>query len=504
MASFGQLILTNAGLQAQYKAQSGESLKFKRIGMGSGEFSGNIAALTALVKEDISVAVINGYTQNNAYVVEGFFSNEALNVGFAWREIGLFAEDSDGNEVLYCYANAGDTYDYIPATGDERYSKYIRIATAIGNATNVSIVENEGLIYVDTATFAREKDAIYLAIENITPASLGAHSLSTRGTPIPSGSDLNNYKTPGDYFVPDAATAASVTNSPLIGTGYKMVVEQGYGTMGTHIYQFMVGWGPVFFCRQYRLDTDTWSEWRKVYDTENKPTAADVDAHALSERGALIPENSNLDNYKTPGDYFAASAKEAATLTNTPMTGSGFRLIVEAGYVPGYIRQYAIGVSGNIQTRYFQTSWSPWVKIVNTGDMEDEIHYHATKQLSNQDLNSILTPGFYYAPGSNTCANSPAPVNSGFGLEVAQSAGGYYTQIGIVANALHIRYYNGSVWSDWKQLYTEVNKPTPAAIGALPVSGGKLTGALILTEGVHYGDTLPKAGTPGRIFFLKV
>lgn len=42
------------------------------------------------------------------------------------------------------------------------------------------------------------------------------------------------------------------------------------------------------------------------------------------------------------------------------------------------------------------------------------------------------------------------------------------------------------------------------ANAALPKSGGTLTGILVLTEGVHYGDTLPPPGTPGRIFFKKV
>lgn len=46
-------------------------------------------------------------------------------------------------------------------------------------------------------------------------------------------------------------------------------------------------------------------------------------------------------------------------------------------------------------------------------------------------------------------------------------------------------------------------------LGAVPLSGGKMTGALtinglILTAGVDYGDTLPAAGTPGRLFFKKV
>ncbi len=39
---------------------------------------------------------------------------------------------------------------------------------------------------------------------------------------------------------------------------------------------------------------------------------------------------------------------------------------------------------------------------------------------------------------------------------------------------------------------------------ALRRDGGTMTGILQLTEGIHYGDTLPTAGTPGRIFFKVV
>lgn len=51
---------------------------------------------------------------------------------------------------------------------------------------------------------------------------------------------------------------------------------------------------------------------------------------------------------------------------------------------------------------------------------------------------------------------------------------------------------------------------TAADVGALPAAGGKVTGELVLggilvlTEGVHYGSTLPAAGTKGRIFLKKV
>ena len=40
------------------------------------------------------------------------------------------------------------------------------------------------------------------------------------------------------------------------------------------------------------------------------------------------------------------------------------------------------------------------------------------------------------------------------------------------------RIYNGGVWTDWNRVYTAANKPTAADVGALPTSGGTVTGNL--------------------------
>ena len=53
------------------------------------------------------------------------------------------------------------------------------------------------------------------------------------------------------------------------------------------------------------------------------------------------------------------------------------------------------------------------------------------------------------------------------------------------------------------------NKSNPHAVtaaqtGALATSGGTLTGALMLTSGVHYGSTFPSGAQTGQIFFKKV
>ena len=71
--------------------------------------------------------------------------------------------------------------------------------------------------------------------------------------------------------------------------------------------------------------------------------------------------------------------------------------------------------------------------------------------LSNQDLNTVTTPGFYNAGGGNTCTNKPSGYDN-FGLIVTHNAGGdYYLQIIVNSDGSSSRRActNGT-WGDWK------------------------------------------------------
>lgn len=83
----------------------------------------------------------------------------------------------------------------------------------------------------------------------------------------------------------------------------------------------------------------------------------------------------------------------------------------------------------------------------NVGD------FATTKTLTNEDLNSIITPGFYNAGGANTVANKPSGVNE-FGLIVTHNASGsYYTQILYYSadSSSYRRYCNNDTWGSWIQ-----------------------------------------------------
>lgn len=88
-------------------------------------------------------------------------------------------------------------------------------------------------------------------------------------------------------------------------------------------------------------------------------------------------------------------------------------------------------------------------------------HTHIKSQISDlnirlsssENLNNIKTVGFYFTGGINTITNKPPGVDA-FGLEVLQSAAGWYTQKLYSSNNMqksYRRWYNGSSWTTWEE-----------------------------------------------------
>lgn len=89
--------------------------------------------------------------------------------------------------------------------------------------------------------------------------------VSSSSVEIPSGADLNNYKTPGTYHCPTAAIAATLVNAPITNNAFSLTVDsinptpgtdmvfqtvRGYATTGMHIRALATGavmaWSPVY------------------------------------------------------------------------------------------------------------------------------------------------------------------------------------------------------------------------------------------------------------------
>ena len=129
MSYFEGLKLTKKGeqLQAKINGNLSETLTFTKAKLGSGSITSNdeIRFLTDLKEEWGTANVTNCKIQGdekNIVAIEVQFSNAELKEDKIFREVGLYAQGNEGEEILYAYANAGDKYDYIPLMKDSPHS----------------------------------------------------------------------------------------------------------------------------------------------------------------------------------------------------------------------------------------------------------------------------------------------------------------------------------------------------------------------------------------------
>lgn len=153
MGAFNKMYLTTAGQNLLYKAQTGKNLKFTKFKLGDGELNGRaIAQLTDLIslKKEIEVSKLK--IQNSKITIGCSFSNSGVEIGFYWRELGIYAEDPDTKEeILYIYGNSGDESDYIPAEGTDILEKFLDVDITISDVENISAVIDDSLVFVSVA-----------------------------------------------------------------------------------------------------------------------------------------------------------------------------------------------------------------------------------------------------------------------------------------------------------------------------------------------------------------
>lgn len=208
--------------------------------------------------------------------------------------------------------------------------------------------------------------------------------------------------------------------------------------------------------------------------------------YALQDRGTEIPVNSDLNDYKTFGSYFVEASQIAVTVKNTPWTTNGYRLIVQAGYGEKmWLYQIAYG-SSEIAYRIANTAlvFTEWRYVPDKASLytalsnkanTNHTHYSLSPQQipENSDLNDYTTPGMYYCRGNAIVATLlNRPTLNAFSLLVEKHAGTRQTLTEHMREPFKIfvrnEYADG--WGPWQRIYTTIDKPTPAEIGAAAAS----------------------------------
>ena len=84
------------------------------------------------------------------------------------------------------------------------------------------------------------------------------------GKIIPSNANLDTYLELGSYYCPNSSTTATLVNPPATGAGFKLVVEQGYGTSHRVQKAYFNTTGRVF----WRYYVSSWTQWLEVATTD--------------------------------------------------------------------------------------------------------------------------------------------------------------------------------------------------------------------------------------------
>lgn len=99
------------------------------------------------------------------------------------------------------------------------------------------------------------------------------------------------------------------------------------------------------------------------------------------------------------------------------------------------------------------------------------------QQINGVNLDTLRIPGMYWAGGGNTNTNKPMSIDA-FGLEVLQSAAGWYTQICYASDDQEkqfVRYYDAGtkVWKDWVE-QNRLNTKTQSGYVPAPNAANKV------------------------------
>lgn len=146
-------------------------------------------------------------------------------------------------------------------------------ASEVGALPNTTVIPT-----VPTNVSAFTNDAEY-----VTQEQLDAIDWFGTGISIPNNSDLNNYTTPGKYYVGSTSSAATITNAPVTNTNYSLYVFTR--TNSKSITQLIIGLNNKIYLRSATANGDL-SEWMSIaslneLNTEIQTLKADMDGNHI-------------------------------------------------------------------------------------------------------------------------------------------------------------------------------------------------------------------------------
>ena len=334
-----------------------------------------------------------------------------------------------------CFIWNGTDWVWFSHDGDLNY-EYSTIAEA--NITNSSSSVG-GLISGIRAKAAVDKYAF--GTNTLVPYDVTPHS------------DLNNYTAPGTYYINSNAHAADVDNCPMPIGGRLIVMTTISDDYLLQVYYTNQEVPQIFVRRRVVPSSDPlnttspWSKWVCV---------------TFATNGIEIPDNADLDDYTTPGVY-NHGLDNVATLSNCPITTSGFRLeVVHIAF--NTRRQQRLYPQSTTSKSFFirtedSNGFGDWIEYADVTTIKNEIFGPGT--LISSGAITGLAPGRYYTQDSSNITELPNGFSGAFYCTVEKTistnsdAQGIRLKITLqpceTANLdkTYTRFKTGSGWSGW-------------------------------------------------------
>ena len=281
---------------------------------------------------------------------------------------------------------------------------------------------------------------------------LNDRTYQMRSGNITEKTDFNTITSPGCYKVQMSAWGSADTyhspnsyNKDLYSFGL-LTVDRGLSDAENRIVQ-------VYFPHKCNNDSSS-TILTRMYN------AIDWQAWQPITKGSVTW--GNLLN--KPSFATVATSGSYNDLSNKPTIGNGTITVTQNGSTKG---TFTLNQTGNATIALTDNNTWRGVQDNLTSTATDQSlsaaqgkwlneNKAAMMTLTNQNLNSVTTPGFYNAGGGNTVSNKPSGVDN-FGLIVSHTANGtYYTQIlfttgSTTINKSYRRFCQDGTWGNWTE-----------------------------------------------------
>ena len=221
---FERFYVTSKGKTLEARTHAGEEITFTRMQIGSGSLpeGRSIEALTALITPIKYLPVSSAKSNGSTAVVQGQVTNNGIASSFAFREIGLFANDPIDGEILYAYANAGSNADSIPAYSTTPVEFTFSFNISFTNTSSVTV-------NIDTSLAFVTKRNMLLVAESLDDATI-TPTFDSDGNIVGLTHSVNGETVRTDTITVTSSTATEVR---VLATGERLTITTDLTTKTT-------------------------------------------------------------------------------------------------------------------------------------------------------------------------------------------------------------------------------------------------------------------------------